>query len=201
MRVWVCEIETVQDIACPDRLWGPPSLLSNAYRRLGVKRPGREADHSSPSSVDVKNAWRYASTPQYAFMAWCCVKAQGQLYIYLRDRFHRLPKDRLEGDEPEGVLGSGAFFDLGTRWRVNKGTHIRKCESGPCILFVLGRAILRQTTKVCLFYLGQTRVMRLDRLSDPMYQNASLLHSRQLRDQGFRSRERLSSSDRDFRWE
>jgi hypothetical protein len=30
---------------------------------LGVKRPGREADHSPPSSTDVKNAWRYTSTP------------------------------------------------------------------------------------------------------------------------------------------
>jgi hypothetical protein len=30
---------------------------------LGVKRPGREADHSSPSSAEFKNAWSYTSTP------------------------------------------------------------------------------------------------------------------------------------------
>jgi hypothetical protein len=30
---------------------------------LGVKRPGREADHSLPSNADVKNAWSYTSTP------------------------------------------------------------------------------------------------------------------------------------------
>jgi len=30
---------------------------------LGVKRPGREADHSPPSSVEVKNAWSYIFTP------------------------------------------------------------------------------------------------------------------------------------------
>jgi hypothetical protein len=30
---------------------------------LGVKRPGREADHSPPSSTDVKNAWSYTSIP------------------------------------------------------------------------------------------------------------------------------------------
>jgi hypothetical protein len=37
----------------PDPLWGPPSLLSNGYR--GVKQQGREADHSPPSSAEVKN--------------------------------------------------------------------------------------------------------------------------------------------------
>jgi hypothetical protein len=41
---------------------------------LGVKRPGREADHSPPYSAEVKNAWSYTLTPQYVFMAWCLVK-------------------------------------------------------------------------------------------------------------------------------
>jgi hypothetical protein len=41
---------------CPDRLWGSPNLLSNTYQGsfLGAKRPGREADHSPPSSAEVK---------------------------------------------------------------------------------------------------------------------------------------------------
>jgi hypothetical protein len=46
--------------------WGPPSLLSSAYQDLlplGVKRPGREAYNSSPSSAEVKNAWSYTSIP------------------------------------------------------------------------------------------------------------------------------------------
>jgi hypothetical protein len=41
---------------------------------LGVKRPGHEADYSSTSSVEVKDAWSCTFTPQYAFMAWCSVK-------------------------------------------------------------------------------------------------------------------------------
>jgi hypothetical protein len=41
---------------------------------LGVKRVGREADHSPPSSSELKNAWSYIYTPQYAFMTWCLVK-------------------------------------------------------------------------------------------------------------------------------
>jgi hypothetical protein len=34
----------------------------------GVKRPGREADHSPPTSAAVKNTWIYTSTSTYAFM-------------------------------------------------------------------------------------------------------------------------------------
>jgi hypothetical protein len=34
----------------------------------GVKRPGREADHSPPARAAVKNAWSYTSTPKYVFM-------------------------------------------------------------------------------------------------------------------------------------
>jgi hypothetical protein len=34
-----------------------------------VKRLGREADHSPPTSAEVKNTWIYTSTPPYAFMA------------------------------------------------------------------------------------------------------------------------------------
>jgi hypothetical protein len=41
----------------------------------GIKRPGREVDHSPPSSAEVKNAWSYTSIlPQYVFMPWCSVK-------------------------------------------------------------------------------------------------------------------------------
>jgi hypothetical protein len=51
----------------PDRFWGPPSLLSNGYwwgaLSERVRRSGHEADHSPPSSVEVKNAWDYTSTP------------------------------------------------------------------------------------------------------------------------------------------
>jgi hypothetical protein len=35
-----------------DRLWGPPSLL---YNVLGVRRQGRDADHSPTFSADGRN--------------------------------------------------------------------------------------------------------------------------------------------------
>jgi hypothetical protein len=56
----------------PDRLWVPPSLLSNGYREalsLGVKQPGSEADHLPPTSAEVKNGWSYTSIPLHVFMA------------------------------------------------------------------------------------------------------------------------------------
>jgi hypothetical protein len=39
---------------CPDRPWGPPSLLSNGYRVFpgGKKRPGRDPEPPPPSSAD-----------------------------------------------------------------------------------------------------------------------------------------------------
>jgi hypothetical protein len=60
----------------PPIQWVPGALS------LGVKRPGREADHSPPSSAEVKNAWSYTSTPQYVFMAWCLVKHRDNFIFY-----------------------------------------------------------------------------------------------------------------------
>jgi len=41
---------------CPDRPWGPPSILYHWYRVFpgGKERPGRDADPSPPSSTVVK---------------------------------------------------------------------------------------------------------------------------------------------------
>jgi hypothetical protein len=37
------------------------------------------------NSAEVKNEWRYTSTPQHAFMAWYSFKAREQFYLYLTD--------------------------------------------------------------------------------------------------------------------
>jgi hypothetical protein len=39
----------------------------------GVKRQGREADHSPSNSAEVKQMWIYTSTPSLAFMAQCLI--------------------------------------------------------------------------------------------------------------------------------
>jgi hypothetical protein len=51
----------------------PPVQCVPGVLSLEENRPGCEADHSPPSSVEVKNAWSYTSTPQYVFMLWCLV--------------------------------------------------------------------------------------------------------------------------------
>jgi hypothetical protein len=50
---------------CPDRLWGPPSLLIRGCWGLS----NYEADHLPTSSADVKNEWFYTPTPPYVFVA------------------------------------------------------------------------------------------------------------------------------------
>ena len=44
-------------LTCPDRPWGPPSLLYNGHRIFprGKERPGRDADPSPPTSAVVMN--------------------------------------------------------------------------------------------------------------------------------------------------
>jgi hypothetical protein len=59
-----------------------PGIIS-----LGVKWPVHEADHSPPTSAKIKNTWSDTSTPPYAFMAWCSVKAQGQLYLFIFTKY------------------------------------------------------------------------------------------------------------------
>jgi hypothetical protein len=62
----------------------PPIQSVPGTLSLGAKRPGREADHSPPSSAEVKNAWCFTSTPpirlQGVVFSW---KAQEQLYLHL----------------------------------------------------------------------------------------------------------------------
>jgi hypothetical protein len=51
----------------------------------GAKRSGREADHSLPSSAEVKNAMSYTSTSPSVFMSWSLVmyriRHHGQVVI------------------------------------------------------------------------------------------------------------------------
>jgi hypothetical protein len=54
---------------CPDRLWGPPSLRGRDVITTHL--------HLGPMS---RMPGAISPLPHYAFMVWCSVKAQGQLY-------------------------------------------------------------------------------------------------------------------------
>jgi hypothetical protein len=59
-----------------------PGLFTTA-----IKRTGREADRSPPSSGEVKNGWSYTSTPTHVFMEWCSFK-----HLYLCLYLYHRPK-------------------------------------------------------------------------------------------------------------
>jgi hypothetical protein len=77
---------------CPDRPWGPPSLLYNGYRVFpeGKERPGRDADPSPPSSAVVLNGKSYTSTTPMGRTA--CTDPQClckfALYLYYTEQRH-----------------------------------------------------------------------------------------------------------------
>lgn len=59
-----------QTVKPPDRFWSSSHFVFKEQKWnifSGVKQPGRETEHSSPSSANVKNVWIYTSTP-YAFV-------------------------------------------------------------------------------------------------------------------------------------
>jgi hypothetical protein len=43
-------------------------IKENVYRWFSIVT-AREADHSTPTSAEVKKTWIYTSTPPYVFMA------------------------------------------------------------------------------------------------------------------------------------
>jgi len=62
-------------------LWGPtqpPVQSRTGPLSLGVKLPRREADQSSPSSIQVKNIWSYISLP---YTPPCC-GATGSIFYF-----------------------------------------------------------------------------------------------------------------------
>jgi hypothetical protein len=75
--------EIVSSPQRPDRLCGPRSWYRGYLS--GVKRPGRDANHLSPSSAEFKNEWRHTSTHPMCFnrVNFTCNTAEFVLrYVY-----------------------------------------------------------------------------------------------------------------------
>jgi len=61
----------------PPIQWVPEALS------LGVKWPLREADHSPPSSAEIKNAWSYPSTTPLRLHGSVLCQSTGTTLLYL----------------------------------------------------------------------------------------------------------------------
>jgi hypothetical protein len=69
---------TISAYMCPDQSRGNSVGIVTGHRvPLGgggeVKLPGLEADHSPPTSAEVKKMWIYTPTPPYTEMAYCLI--------------------------------------------------------------------------------------------------------------------------------
>ena len=87
----------------PQRLWGlRASYLTGVGGDFppGIKRPWREADYSSSSSTEVKNAWRYLHS-SICFVT--CLIKHGQFYFTLYFIFLR----NVEGHVTYRFVASG----------------------------------------------------------------------------------------------
>ena len=95
---------------CPDRPWGPPSLLYNGYRAFpgGKERPGIDADPSPPSNVVVMKEQSYTSTPPMGRTA--CTEPQ-RLYKGANYRLFYFPL--LFQGVRSGAVGLGTALQVG----------------------------------------------------------------------------------------
>jgi hypothetical protein len=61
----------------PNVLWGSPSLQSNGYYRLFLRK---KKDNRSVAIhlhfLQIKTVWSYTATPPYVVMAWCLTQRQ-----------------------------------------------------------------------------------------------------------------------------
>jgi hypothetical protein len=70
----------------------PPIQWVPGTFSLGIRWPGRDANHSPPVNAEVKNEWSYTSSLPYVFMPWCIVKHRDsftftELYQVFPDEF------------------------------------------------------------------------------------------------------------------
>jgi hypothetical protein len=89
---------------CPGGLLepSPPSYLTRtSFSFPRIEQPGREVDHLTPSSAEVKNDWRYTSTPPFppvVFMAYSwttllllCIRVYWYLTVLLAAHITQCP--------------------------------------------------------------------------------------------------------------
>jgi hypothetical protein len=82
----------------------PPIQWVAGALYLGVKRPGREADHSPPSSAEVKQCVElYIHSPKTPSWRGVPLKKK-KIYIYIYIHIHG--DDKIKDDEMDGTCGT-----------------------------------------------------------------------------------------------
>jgi hypothetical protein len=70
-----------------------------------VKHLGSEADHSLPSSAEIRNVWCYTPTPHYVFLVWCLVKHRDSFtFTFVNHVSLKLVRHKLFGSTDVGPL-------------------------------------------------------------------------------------------------
>jgi hypothetical protein len=60
----------------------PSSLFGTEFLSREIMQPAHEANHSLPSSAEVKNTWRNTSTSPCVFVIWLLINNWYSLYIF-----------------------------------------------------------------------------------------------------------------------
>ena len=119
---------------CPDRPWGPPSLLYSGYWVFpeGKVRPGRDADPSPPSSAEVKNRvelYLYSPWgPSWPMKGWnlyrtyCCMCVC--VCVRERERERTVFKQITAGLSPVLIIHSAAAVRIKTSFLFYTGLTI-----------------------------------------------------------------------------
>jgi hypothetical protein len=103
----------------PDRPWGPPSLLSNGYRRLFPRgESGRAVKLTTqrPTSAEVKKTWVYASTPLHT-SPWLSAEV-----VKHDDNFHWIYKQCVEMKSSMFIAQRTIMWYCSANWLV--GLHL-----------------------------------------------------------------------------
>ena len=129
----------------PHPLWGPPGVLFSGYHDsfLGLKRPGTEFDHSSPSSADVKNGWHYK---YFLFIRLRGVDRDNFIVgLHPQSPRHLLWQPSRESGKPFGLPTSVTWLQL-LRKQTNTGTSTAHSAETQWCTRIRIRALFRLVT-------------------------------------------------------
>jgi hypothetical protein len=123
---------------------------------LGVKRPGREADHSPPSTAEVQNAWSYTSIhPIYIYIYIYISSWRGAYFsTVITLRFYLLHRLRVfENREMRKIFGPKREED-GT-WRKLHNDELHSLYSSPNIVRLIKSRRMRWAGRVARMERGR----------------------------------------------